>query len=61
MLVMQVNDIDRQNNIRSATHPVQINLTPPPNLIVEQVVTPRSTFSGDLSLVTTLKSQCIYI
>lgn len=47
---IQVNDIDRSNNIRSSTAPVQINLTPPPNLVVEQVVTPRSTFSGELMI-----------
>lgn len=42
-----MNDIDRGNNRRTSIAPVEINLTPPPNLIVATVVGPESTFSGE--------------
>ena len=32
--------------MKDAITPVQISLTPPPNLVVEEVITPTSTFSG---------------
>ena len=41
-----MNDIDRSNNRRTSTSPVKVNLTPPPNLVVESVSIPSSTFSG---------------
>jgi hypothetical protein len=44
--IPQINDIDRSNNRRTGVAPVQVNLTPPPNLVVEEIVTPTSTFSG---------------
>ena len=39
-------DSDRSNNLRISTTPVQVQLTPPPNLRVESVVSPASFFSG---------------
>lgn len=42
-----MNDIDRSNNRRTSTSPVKVNLTPPPNLVVESVNIPSSTFSGE--------------
>ena len=45
-MYMQVNDIDRSNNRRTSVAPVEVNLTPPPNLIVDTIVIPASTFSG---------------
>jgi len=42
----QVNDIDRSNNRKRSIVPLEVNLTPPPNLVVDMVVLPTSTFSG---------------
>ena len=43
---IQVNDIFRGNNRRLSSTPIQINLTPPPNLIVSAITYPSTTFSG---------------
>lgn len=46
LIIIQVNDIDRSNNRQISNNPVQINLTPPSNLIVQSVIVASSTFSG---------------
>lgn len=51
LLNLQVNDIDRRNNRRISTLPLQVKLTPPPNLEVTAVNIPRSTFSGMFPLI----------
>ncbi len=53
MLCIQVNEVYRYNNRRLSTTPIQINLTPPPNLIVSSITHPSTTFSGVL-IVSTL-------
>ncbi|XP_041361873.1 uncharacterized protein LOC121377841 [Gigantopelta aegis] len=40
-------EVDRTNNILRSTSPVQVILTPPPNLIVETIQVSDSTFSGE--------------
>jgi len=47
-----VNDIDRGNNRRTSISPVEVKLTPPPNLVVENIIGPESTFSGEFSVGT---------
>lgn len=45
-LLKQVSDIDRTNNRKRSLGPLEVTLTPPPNLVVDAVVAPTSTFSG---------------
>ena len=47
-----MNDIDRGNNRRTSISPVEVKLTPPPNLVVENIIGPESTFSGEFSVRT---------
>ena len=47
-----MNDIDRGNNRRTSISPVEVKLTPPPNLVVENIIGPESTFSGEFSVGT---------
>ena len=42
-----VDDYDRSNNLRRSTGPVEIRLTPPPDLVVTSVVVPATSFSGN--------------
>ena len=51
-VVFQISDIDRSNDMLLADSPVQVSLTPPPNLKVEKIVFPSPSFSGEeLSLM----------
>lgn len=50
--VLQISDMDRSNDMMLADSPVQVSLTPPPNLKVEKIVFPSPSFSGeDLNLM----------
>ena len=42
----QVLDIERNNNRKRSLAPLEVTLTPPPNLVIDTVVVPSSTFSG---------------
>ena len=44
---LQVNDIFRENNRKLSSTPIQINLTPPSNLVVTLISHLSTTFSGD--------------
>ena len=44
---MQISDIDRSNDLLLADSPVQVSLTPPPNLKVEKIVFLSPSFSGE--------------
>ena len=46
-VILQISDIDRTNDILLADSPVQVSLTPPPNLKVEKIVLPSPSFSGE--------------
>ena len=46
-VILQISDIDRTNDILLADSPVQVSLTPPPNLKVEKIVFPSPSFSGE--------------
>ena len=45
--VLQISDMDRSNDMMLADNPVQVSLTPPPNLKVEKIVFPSPSFSGE--------------
>ena len=61
-VVLQISDIDRSNDMLLADSPVQVSLTPPPNLQVEKIVFPSPSFSGEdlnlMSVVQPLISRC---
>jgi hypothetical protein len=59
LLCIQVNEVYRYNNRRLSTTPIQINLTPPPNLIVSAITHPSTTFSGVL-IVSTFEYSIIF-
>ena len=44
---MQISDINRANDMLLADSPVQVSLTPPPNLKIEKIVFPSPSFSGE--------------
>ena len=44
--ILQISDMDRSNDMLLADNPVQVLLTPPPNLKVEKIVVPNPSFSG---------------
>ena len=46
-VVLQISDIDRSNDMLLADSPIQVSLTPPPNLKVEKIVFPSPSFSGE--------------
>ena len=46
-VVLQISDIDSSNNMLLADSPVQVSLTPPPNLKVKTIVFPSPSFSGE--------------
>ncbi|KAL9963564.1 hypothetical protein ACROYT_G027084 [Oculina patagonica] len=43
----RISDIDRSNDMLLGDTPVQVSLTPPPNLKVEKIVFPSPSFSGN--------------
>lgn len=45
-LSSQISDIDRSNDVLIGDNPVQVSLTPPPNLKVEKIIVPNPSFSG---------------
>ena len=45
-LSSQIDDIDRSNDMLIGDNPVQVSLTPPPNLKVEKIIVPNPSFSG---------------
>ncbi|XP_068683141.1 uncharacterized protein [Montipora foliosa] len=53
----RISDIDRSNNMLLADGPVQVSLTPPPNLKVEKIVFPSPSFSGkSINIAWTVKN-----
>ena len=59
LVYIQVNEVYRNNNRRLSTTPIQINLTPPPNLVVSAITHPSTTFSGILLLLLQVGLCCI--
>ena len=47
-LFYHVEDFDRSNNIRRSETPIEIRLTPPPDLVVTDIVVPETSYSGKL-------------
>ena len=45
-------DMDRSNDVLLGNNPVQVLLTPPPNLKVEKIVVPSPSFSGRIVIGT---------
>lgn len=44
--------MDRSNDVLLGNNPVQVLLTPPPNLKVEKIVVPTPSFSGTIVIST---------
>lgn len=46
-VALQISDINRANDMLLADSPVQVSLTPPPNLKIKKIVFPSPSFSGE--------------
>ncbi len=54
-----VDDYDRDNNIGRSDGPLDVRLTPPPDLVVSSIITPDNSFSGMCSIVRLLLKSLI--
>ena len=46
-LSLQISDINRANDLLLGDSPVQVALTPPPNLEIDKIVLPSPSLSGE--------------
>ena len=47
----QISELDRSNNILKASDVIDVKLTPPPDLRVDTIVIPSSSYSGKNSII----------